>query len=512
MDFVRRAKAVTIGVCAAMVAAVGVIWVPAPANAATCATGGACVLGDIGPGGGLVFLVSGGTAYEMAPQNWNNPSSPSAVDPNLVWCTTDSNVPLAGGYAVGNGSANTAAMADPTKGCASSPAAAAVLAFPGTDSSAGQWFLPSYDELNAMCNYSRNQISPKVPTSDCWEIGVTQTTEFAASAYAFGPLGGAEYLYWSSTQKSSAYASVRYVGGNGYEGSLKKSSSTWSGELTRVRPIRSFSVPLPSQTVSWAPSNTSVSGSTAVLTPDVAASTDGDGAVSYSVSSAGTTGCSVDGSSGVVTFASPGTCQVQATAAATASWASGSTTVSFTLTAPAPAPTPTPTPDSNGSGETTPVVAPVVAQATADDAGTDAMDRADSSEDPVVVGVPNNPVTPTVVTPGVVLVGERVAAATPTRTMNKAPGSRIGRAPKVPARVGTPVSLAASGLTSGVVYSVQMRTSDGYVSVGATVADADGLAQLPVMTLTRKGTYTFAITDPATGEVSYIKVKVAPRG
>lgn len=510
MDFVRRAKAVTIGVCVAMVAAVGLIWVPAPANAATCATGGACVPGDIGPGGGLVFLVSGTTAYEMAPQNWNNPSSPSAVDPNLVWCTTDSNVPLAGGYAVGDGLTNTAAMADSTKGCASSPAAAAVLAFAATDSSAGQWFLPSYYELNAMCNYSRNQISPKVPTSDCWEIGVSQTSDFAASAYAFGPLGGAEYLYWSSTQTGSTSASVRYVGGNGYAQGLRKSSSSLSGELSRVRPIRSFSVPLPSQTVSWAPSNTSVSGSTAILTPDVAASTDGDGAVSYSVLSAGTTGCSVDGSSGVVTFASPGTCQVQATAAATASWASGSTTVSFTLTAPAP--TPTPTPDSSGGGESTPVVTPVVPQTTADDAGTDEMDSADSSEVPVVVGVPNNPVTPTVVTPGVVLVGERAAAATPTRTMNKAPGPRIGRAPKVPATVGTPVSLAASGLTSGVVYSVQLKTSDGYVSVGATVADADGLAQLPVMTLTRKGTYTFAITDPTPGAVSYIKVKVAPRG
>jgi len=179
--------------------------------------------------------------------------------------------------------------------------------------------------------------------------------------------------------------------------------------------------------------------------------------------------------------------------------------------APAPTPAPTPTPDSNSSGETTPAVTPVVAQTTADDAGTDAMDSADSSEVPVVVGVPNNPVTPKVVTPGVVLVGEKVAAATPTRKMNKAPGPRIGRAPKVPATVGTPVSLAASGLTSGVVYSVQVKTSDGYVSVGATVADADGLAQLPVMTLTRKGTYTFTITDPTTGEVSYIKVKVAPR-
>ncbi|MEI7453648.1 MAG: hypothetical protein WCK04_05420, partial [Actinomycetes bacterium] len=38
------------------------------AKDSSCATGGPCVLGDIGPGGGLVFLISGGLTYEMAPK------------------------------------------------------------------------------------------------------------------------------------------------------------------------------------------------------------------------------------------------------------------------------------------------------------------------------------------------------------------------------------------------------------------------------------------------------------
>lgn len=496
-------KTVTIGVAASVVAAFGVSALAVPAGASTCATGGACALGDIGPGGGLVFLVSAGTAYEMAPQNWNDPTNASALDPNLVWCTSNANVSTAADYALGAGAANTANMSDPTRGCSSSPAASAVLAYPGTNSSAGQWFLPSYTELNAMCNYSRNQSSPNSPATDCWEIGVTQTAAFASGAYAFGALG-ADNLYWSSTQTGSGYASVRYVGGNGYAQGLSQSSSTLSSIPARVRPIRSFSVPLSAQTVSWAPSNTSASGSSTIVAPDALASTDGDGAISYSVSSAGTTGCSVDGSTGVVTFVSPGTCQVQADAAATASWASGSTTVAFTLTAPAPAP-------DSGGGSTAPEVVPVAPEPVVEEVDSTVVDTPDPVQaQRIVAGVPDNPVTPVVVTPGVIVLGEGVAATTPTRTMTKAAGSRIGRAPKAPAVAGKPVSLVASGLTSGVVYSVRMKSPDGYVLVGATVADADGLAQLPVMTVTRKGTYTLAISDPMTGDVLYIKVKVAP--
>ena len=46
-----------------------------------------CPLGDIGPGGGLVFLCFGGKTYEMAPKTWNG----SASDPTVQWSgnTTD---------------------------------------------------------------------------------------------------------------------------------------------------------------------------------------------------------------------------------------------------------------------------------------------------------------------------------------------------------------------------------------------------------------------------------------
>jgi hypothetical protein len=154
-------------------------------------------IGDIGPGGGLVFLISGGLTYEMAPKTWRGSSSDDT--PQLKWCDNNTDVPLAVGIAVGTGAANTAAMADPTKGCASSPAATAALAYPGTNGSAGQWFIPSQDELNAMCNYSRNPSAPAAPSISCFGSGgTTQDGLFAAGRYGF-----TSNNYWSSSQSDA---------------------------------------------------------------------------------------------------------------------------------------------------------------------------------------------------------------------------------------------------------------------------------------------------------------------
>ena len=101
-------------------------------------------LGDIGPGGGLVFLISVGQTYEMAPKTWSGSSSDDT--PTLVWCSaTSTSIAGAVGTAVGTGSANTTAML--ALPCTSGAAFSA-------DAYAGggltDWFLPSKDELNAM--------------------------------------------------------------------------------------------------------------------------------------------------------------------------------------------------------------------------------------------------------------------------------------------------------------------------------------------------------------------------
>jgi len=187
-------------------------------------------LGDIGPGGGLVFYIDSvsGLRYEMAPTNWSGAGTPDAV---ASWCDgifTD--IPGANGAAIGTGAANTAAMAD-SVGCGSD-AAAAVLAYPGNDSSAGQWFVPSKDELNAMCNYSRNPTSPAAPSGSCFGTapGTPQDGTFASGKFGFETTIG----YWSSSQVDDNYSLIQdFRDGDASGVSLK--TFAW-----HVRPIRAF--------------------------------------------------------------------------------------------------------------------------------------------------------------------------------------------------------------------------------------------------------------------------------
>jgi hypothetical protein len=175
-------------------------------------------LGDIGPGGGLVFLISGDLTYEMAPKTWSG----AAPDSAERWCDdgVGRNITGARGIAIGTGSANTTAM----------------LAFPCT-SGAGvsarayrgggltDWFLPSKDELNAMCNYSRTWTGTP-PTGACTG---TQNGTFASGTYGF-----ASVTYWSSTQTAVDLAAAQdLIDGAVYPGSKDNSA-------VRVRPVRAF--------------------------------------------------------------------------------------------------------------------------------------------------------------------------------------------------------------------------------------------------------------------------------
>lgn len=95
-----------------------------------------------------------------------------------------------------------------------------------------------------------------------------------------------------------------------------------------------FTVATPlSQTVTWAPTNTSVTTAASPLTPSAVATSSGTGAISYGVQSAGTTSCTVNTSTGVLTFSAAGTCVVRATAASNATYSAATKDVTFTVTA-----------------------------------------------------------------------------------------------------------------------------------------------------------------------------------
>ena len=88
---------------------------------------------------------------------------------------------------------------------------------------------------------------------------------------------------------------------------------------------------LPTQTVTWAPT-TALTTTQSPNTP-LAASSSGDGVISYAISDAGTTGCAIDSSTRQLTFSAAGSCVVRATAATTSTYLTGFVDVTFTVTA-----------------------------------------------------------------------------------------------------------------------------------------------------------------------------------
>ena len=176
-----------------------ITWARTPASSGSSARSYA--LGDIGPGGGLVFLISGGLTYEMAPKTWSG----GASDPNIAWCDdTSTDITGAAGTAIGTGSANTTDM------LAACTSGAAVSARAYTGGGQTDWFLPSKDQLNEMYRYAA-----------AGSIVDTATYGFE-SAY-----------YWTSSENSAIGAWLQYLP-DGSQFDVVKANAY------RVRPVRAF--------------------------------------------------------------------------------------------------------------------------------------------------------------------------------------------------------------------------------------------------------------------------------
>jgi hypothetical protein len=120
--------------------------------ASKCASGGTCVVGDTGPGGGKVFYVStgvinsesnisnGGKYLEAAPNTWNGGTS----DPAMPWCDKTTTM-IGNPTTLGQGASNTKKM---TATCSSTSAAKVVADL--YLNKWNDWFLPSAEELSLM--------------------------------------------------------------------------------------------------------------------------------------------------------------------------------------------------------------------------------------------------------------------------------------------------------------------------------------------------------------------------
>ena len=130
--------------------------------ALTCATGGACIVGNTGPGGGKVFYVqAGGGTFtcgatlastckylEAAPTTGTN----AWTDAFYAWSgnTTVLIGVTAQGTAVGSGYKNTVAMVTQSAGGNTASRAGTIARAYGGPNNLSDWYLPSKDELNQL--------------------------------------------------------------------------------------------------------------------------------------------------------------------------------------------------------------------------------------------------------------------------------------------------------------------------------------------------------------------------
>jgi hypothetical protein len=138
--------------------------------AGDCITESLCSLGDIGPGGGMVFYagapftMTGATCntncryLEWAPVSWASTQSQNASFSEPGTATTDARTTIMPGNALlgtsdsfGSGLSNTRLFVNAaSSGTSATNGAKAVQLYAGNDSSAGQWFLPSRAEAIAL--------------------------------------------------------------------------------------------------------------------------------------------------------------------------------------------------------------------------------------------------------------------------------------------------------------------------------------------------------------------------
>jgi hypothetical protein len=182
----------------------------------------------------------------VAPSTWRTGSA--ALDPRAQW---SSNGSLVTGqdtvtastegfdaqeklnWQIGQGFNNTNSM---KVAGATSQAQAAVLAFGATDSSTGQWFLPSANELNELCKYAYGLTTGDLKIR-CNPSAVGATLKNSVS----GDLGGFRGSpYWSSSEQTDSGAAFQTFAGGANFQSYPKTSGGGAGADLYIRPIRAF--------------------------------------------------------------------------------------------------------------------------------------------------------------------------------------------------------------------------------------------------------------------------------
>jgi len=229
----------------------------------SCAKGGICKLGDIGPGGGVVFYVrsqetvsvwrstpvaekdlkfdaNGWKYLEVAPKTWAAGKS----DPKLNWCNNTNTAAAwtknlqgrdfyykwrAGkpqsGFLAGTGFGNSQTISENCK----TGAATSARKYRGGGKS--DWYLPRMTEMNQLVMFAGGKLHP---TSACCiaDFPKKQSASFKASVFAFN---------WGSSYWISSYSFGKVPAQNlGADRFVFGATYPSNNGLPYVRPIRAF--------------------------------------------------------------------------------------------------------------------------------------------------------------------------------------------------------------------------------------------------------------------------------
>jgi len=149
----------------------------------------ACVVGDIGPGGGIIFYVSLG--YFTSPGSTCGTTclylevSPASAEVDRSWATgANQTLEVGGGQArgtaIGSGHQNSREIALQAGNVAESSAAVYARSYSGGGKT--DWYLPAIDELRELCKYARQQTTGNTAVA-CTDSGSLRSGFSALSNY-----------------------------------------------------------------------------------------------------------------------------------------------------------------------------------------------------------------------------------------------------------------------------------------------------------------------------------------
>jgi hypothetical protein len=270
--------------------AVGIL--PTPASAvATCAQGGVCAVGETGPGGGIVFYVSGtaftATGAPCSPNCYYLEAAPTSgvnawSDAGYAWSGNTNTLIGTTGTAIGTGYANTLAIVGQSGGGATAARAGTVSRAYRGPNNLSDWYLPSKGEL-----------------AELWNRRAVSGVNMQSSKY-----------YWTSSELLSCCAWV-----NKFDPSNTLNDFAKNQADVYVRPIRAFAFKLSNSiTVTSTPRTDNYVGQTYT-----ASATSLGGVVSILIDISSASRCSIDGSN-VVTFNGAGSCLINFNQAGSATY------------------------------------------------------------------------------------------------------------------------------------------------------------------------------------------------